>query len=91
MVVIVKAVWLSAVDASGGRLHVLLSRSYGGQEERVLMVFVGDKCFSASALDELLLVVSVYSLSWFQAYKACLLYTSPSPRDWSASRMPSSA
>ena len=25
------------------------------------------------------------------AYKACLLYTSPSPRDWTISRMPSSA
>ena len=25
------------------------------------------------------------------AYKACLLYTSPSPRDYAASRMPSSA
>ena len=24
-------------------------------------------------------------------YKTCLLYTSPSPRDWSLSRMPSSA
>ena len=24
-------------------------------------------------------------------YKACLLYTSPSPRDYAASRMPSSA
>ena len=24
-------------------------------------------------------------------YRGCLLYTSPSPRDWSASRMPSSA
>ena len=24
-------------------------------------------------------------------YKSCLLYTSPSPRDWTISRMPSSA
>ena len=30
------------------------------------------------------------SLSWF-IYGICLLYTSPSPRDYAASRMPSSA
>ena len=27
----------------------------------------------------------------YDAFKACLLYTSPSPRDYAASRMPSSA
>ena len=30
-------------------------------------------------------------ISWASAGKACLLYTSPSPRDLSTSRMPSSA
>ena len=29
--------------------------------------------------------------SWWQAFNACLLYTSPSPRDGLLSRMPSSA
>ena len=29
--------------------------------------------------------------SFLDAVKACLLYTSPSPRDYAASRMPSSA
>ena len=28
---------------------------------------------------------------WFERYGLCLLYTSPSPRDLSTSRMPSSA
>ena len=30
-------------------------------------------------------------ISWSETYKACLLYTSPSPRDKRQSRMPSSA
>ena len=30
-------------------------------------------------------------LSWYRSGKVCLLYTSPSPRDYAASRMPSSA
>ena len=42
-----------------------------------------------------LLAVGLFLLaySWIQAppYKACLLYTSPSPRDATLSRMPSSA
>ena len=28
---------------------------------------------------------------WYDKYSPCLLYTSPSPRDYAASRMPSSA
>ena len=34
-------------------------------------------------------VLSVYATEWIT--KVCLLYTSPSPRDLSTSRMPSSA
>ena len=33
----------------------------------------------------------VYALQKFDQYVCCLLYTSPSPRDLSTSRMPSSA
>ena len=33
----------------------------------------------------------LYSLLYLTGYKSCLLYTSPSPRDISGSRMPSSA
>ena len=64
MVVSVKAVWLSAVDASGGRLFY--GHDLTADRKKV---FVGDKVLSAPARDERLLVVSVYSLSWFQAYK----------------------
>ena len=32
-----------------------------------------------------------YAIQWFTMFIACLLYTSPSPRDRSLSRMPSSA
>ena len=38
--------------------------------------------------EEALLKVSFKNIDWFQI---CLLYTSPSPRDLSTSRMPSSA
>ena len=31
------------------------------------------------------------AMKWIKKYKSCLLYTSPSPRDLSTSRMPSSA
>ena len=34
---------------------------------------------------------SVYLMGWTGGYVLCLLYTSPSPRDYAASRMPSSA
>ena len=39
----------------------------------------------------LLLVSAISSLVLFYAYRSCLLYTSPSPRDRQKSRMPSSA
>ena len=35
--------------------------------------------------------LSAEQRAWLQGYYACLLYTSPSPRDLSTSRMPSSA
>ena len=35
--------------------------------------------------------VARHALGWFSTYYACLLYTSPSPRDQRGSRMPSSA
>ena len=46
-----------------------------------------------SALKVLLSVVSIFFMLMIVAYggRICLLYTSPSPRDYAASRMPSSA
>ena len=37
------------------------------------------------------LIVTLFSRILFKKYLSCLLYTSPSPRDLSTSRMPSSA
>ena len=36
-------------------------------------------------------IIKDYAEQYYQHVKACLLYTSPSPRDRSLSRMPSSA
>ena len=35
--------------------------------------------------------VGPFATFYFESYKTCLLYTSPSPRDMRRSRMPSSA
>ena len=40
---------------------------------------------------EVLLSISDYDFNWLEPFWYCLLYTSPSPRDLSTSRMPSSA
>ena len=42
-------------------------------------------------LTELVVLLSIASLILAVAFPACLLYTSPSPRDQRGSRMPSSA
>ena len=44
-----------------------------------------------SYLQENIARLTATSLTWVHDIKACLLYTSPSPRDLSTSRMPSSA
>ena len=45
----------------------------------------------AAAFDATLVIGTAYYQSEEDASKACLLYTSPSPRDATLSRMPSSA
>ena len=55
-----------------------------------------DDRFSTSTSDEVLYdeemeLDSDFDDNGFQSYDCCLLYTSPSPRDLSTSRMPSSA
>ena len=42
-------------------------------------------------IDEYLRNVKLDRMSKMPTYLPCLLYTSPSPRDWTISRMPSSA
>ena len=41
--------------------------------------------------DELLTITPEVEQMMLQLHQGCLLYTSPSPRDYAASRMPSSA
>ena len=50
-----------------------------GAEDEILNAYAAS-CLKASEDDE-----------FFAKFKNCLLYTSPSPRDLSTSRMPSSA
>ena len=53
-----------------------------------------EKVGHAGTLDPMatgILIACVGQMTRFSDYLACLLYTSPSPRDLSTSRMPSSA
>ena len=43
------------------------------------------------AVNPCMLIDKLYGVEQMQKYSGCLLYTSPSPRDLSTSRMPSSA
>ena len=54
----------------------------------VAMVFVPRE---TNELLEMIMQSSKYQRAWYVPPKSCLLYTSPSPRDLSTSRMPSSA
>ena len=62
-------------------LGAIEDATYGGSQIRVRMWSI--------ALG--LSIISVHFLSNFGLINSCLLYTSPSPRDLSTSRMPSSA
>ena len=66
--------------AGGGLDRVILKQSGGAVK--------GDACAAEAA------VGAAFEALWqhvFTLYTVCLLYTSPSPRDYAASRMPSSA
>ena len=52
----------------------------------------GDELFGSQSDGKLIAPITTYNnLSHFTKVEGCLLYTSPSPRDLSTSRMPSSA
>ena len=71
---------------------------YGGllRQKSVLSVMI--QCGAIAAMGSLLWIVCGYTMAfgtvtngWLGGGNACLLYTSPSPRDGLLSRMPSSA
>ena len=64
---------------------MLIGEAPGAEEDRLGEPFVGR---AGKLLDKMLMAIS---LDRSTVYIACLLYTSPSPRDRTRSRMPSSA
>ena len=60
--------------------------------ERIVgLVLIGTKTVRPDFLTESLPFLKPREVVWMHGKKDCLLYTSPSPRDLSTSRMPSSA
>ena len=81
----------AALDFFCNKLGLIQTRRYDNEEARFSLIFLAaphdvDKAKDTSApLIEL-------TYNWDEGdYDGCLLYTSPSPRDLSTSRMPSSA
>ena len=67
-------------EFASGEIYIRLNESVRGADCFVLQSHSGD--INKTIMEQLVLV---------DALKSCLLYTSPSPRDLSTSRMPSSA
>ena len=66
-----------------------IASNWQGMDDTITLTFwVGGGVFVAVCL---FMVYCVFRYSYKEGRKACLLYTSPSPRDLSTSRMPSSA
>ena len=86
---------LTEVRTSEGVVDVITSTDIPGENE-VGALLPGDRLLSSQQVEYVAQpIFAVAALSLRQAQlavaKACLLYTSPSPRDQEASRMPSSA
>ena len=83
--------WLSRTQNGVAKLlQTFISRVYAP----LLRVSIRNRWAVLSCFGSLALMVAGYCLSGkmkFVPYPTCLLYTSPSPRDLSTSRMPSSA
>ena len=69
-------------DSLGG-IEVASEALWGAQTQRSLQNF--------AISDERIPLEIIQALAWIKRSCACLLYTSPSPRDKRQSRMPSSA
>ena len=68
------------------------ARNYTTTEREALALVEGIEKFQLYLHDRKFVVYTDHSsLRWLMNVKDCLLYTSPSPRDLSTSRMPSSA
>ena len=59
--------------------------------ELVFRIFILAKNAGAKAIPEIIAIIVVEQIARFKIARTCLLYTSPSPRDRTRSRMPSSA
>ena len=69
--------WTNKTDDQKNRALISATREIDN------LVFYGDRCDEDQALK--------FPRTNYQVDRVCLLYTSPSPRDLSTSRMPSSA
>ena len=85
-----------SIDFIGGGFKLTLPYTFGGWFLWVLGLGITGFGAVAAMSDPVGLAVSVIGLVVLAmaspgSMSACLLYTSPSPRDYAASRMPSSA
>ena len=70
--------------------QVKFTEMKNGSKEDYLLLDKHEKKFAENTGERLLKFMSTLD-DTLEGYRVCLLYTSPSPRDLSTSRMPSSA
>ena len=68
-----------------------LGSAFGGGSSNSMFGALGPSDFLGKLTYSLVALWLVLTMALAYLYKTCLLYTSPSPRDYAASRMPSSA
>ena len=74
-------------DGWGGAVKEAISQS----SKDYITYMDGDGSYNPKALHEMKSLIKDFDAVFCSRYKDCLLYTSPSPRDNTTSRMPSSA
>ena len=77
----------AALQALKGKKDIRFLEPY----YRVATSYAGDDTYVLQSLEHRLDEIGFRSVSYFTSCYDCLLYTSPSPRDATLSRMPSSA